>query len=400
MSAADVLRFAAAALRGHGLRTVLSMTGVAVGVAAVVLLTGLGEGARVYITDQFMSLGTNVLMVVPGRNETTGGIPGIGGAPRDLTLADAESLTRGIRGVLRVAPAVMGNETVSQGNLSKQVAILGTSPEMQPIRAIRMAAGSFLPTGDWERGGPVAVIGAGLAEELFPGRQAMGSVLRVGDFRMRVIGVAAPRGVTLGVDLDDIVIVPVATGMRIFNRNSLFRITIQHDPRVDIDRLSAEVTRTLAERHDDEIDFTLVTQDAVLEAFGAVFQALTAALAGIAAISLTVAGVGIMNVMLVAVSERTREVGLLKAVGAHPRQILAAFLVEAMLLAAAGGALGMGVALGLVRALAAFYPAFDATPPGWALGAALAVSIGIGALFGVLPARQATRLDPITALRS
>lgn len=400
MKALDVLRFAAGALRGHRLRTGLSMLGVAVGVAAVIVLTGLGEGARGYVTDQFMSLGSNVLIVVPGRTETTGGIPGLGGAPRDLTIADADSLRSGIRGVQTVTPVAMGNDTVSREGRSKQVAVIGTTAEMQPIREIVIREGRFLPAGDWERGSSVAVLGSGLAAELFPGIDPVGQVLRIGDFRMRVIGVIAPRGMTLGIDLDEIVMVPVATAMRLFNRSSLFRIMLKHDPRADVAAVRDGVRRVLMDRHDDEEDFTLITQDAVLSAFGAVFQALTAALAGIAAISLTVAGVGIMNVMLVAVSERTREIGLLKAVGARPGQILAAFVVEAMLLSSAGGAAGLVAALTATRALGLAFPAIDASPPGWAVAAALAVSLGMGALFGMLPARNATRLDPIAALRS
>jgi putative ABC transport system permease protein len=205
---------------------------------------------------------------------------------------------------------------------------------------------------------------------------------------------------SLGIDFDSLVMIPVATGMRLFNRSSLFRIMIQHAPRADVDRVKSEITRILRDRHDGDEDFTLITQDAVMSAFSQIFAALTAALAGIAAISLTVAGIGIMNVMLVAVSERTREIGLLKALGARPRQILAAFLVEAILLSAAGGALGLAVSWATVRAVVAAYPVFPATTPAWAVTAALAVSLGVGALFGVLPARHATRLDPITALRS
>ena len=400
MSVLDLLGFATGALRGHALRTGLSMLGVGVGVAAVILLTGLGEGARRYVTDQFMSLGTNVLIVVPGRTETTGSIPGIGGTPRDLTIADAETLPRQARGIRTLAPVSMGNETVSGAGLSKQVAVIGTTAEMQAIRNIVMRLGQFLPEAEWRRGTSVAVLGQALADDLFPGEDPVGEVVRIGDFRMRVIGVMAPKGVALGLDLDNLAMVPVATGMRMFNRTSLFRIMIQHDPRADVEALSESVTEVLRERHDGEQDFTLITQDSVVSAFGAIFQALTAALVGIAAISLSVAGIGIMNVMLVAISERTSEIGLMKAVGAHNRQILAAFLTESVLLSAAGGLLGLAFALAAVEGLRAVYPVVDASPPTWAVGAALGVALAVGVLFGILPARRATRLDPIAALRS
>ena len=400
MSVLDLLGFATGALRGHALRTGLSMLGVGVGVAAVILLTGLGEGARRYVTDQFMSLGTNVLIVVPGRTETTGSIPGIGGTPRDLTIADAETLPRQARGIHTLAPVSMGNETVSGAGLSKQVAVVGTTAEMQAIRNIVMRQGQFLPEAEWRRGTSVAVLGQALADDLFPGEDPVGEVVRIGDFRMRVIGVMAPKGVTLGLDLDNLAMVPVATGMRMFDRTSLFRIMIQHDPRADVEALSESVTEVLRERHDGEQDFTLITQDSVVSAFSAIFQALTAALVGIAAISLSVAGIGIMNVMLVAISERTSEIGLMKAVGAHNRQILAAFLAESVLLSAAGGLLGLVFALAAVEGLRAVYPVVDASPPTWAVGAALGVALAVGVLFGILPARRATRLDPIAALRS
>ena len=400
MSALEVLRFATGALRGHGLRTGLSMLGVAIGVASVIMLTALGEGARRYVTDQFMSLGTNILIVVPGKTETTGGLPGIGGAPNDLTIADAETLVRIGRSVRNLAPVAMGNETVSHGGRSRQLAVIGTTYEMQEVRGIVMRSGQFLPEGDWERGSSSAVIGSKLAQTLFPGENPVGQVIRIGDFRMRVIGVTAPRGVNLGIDLDEMVMIPVASAMRLFNRTTLFRILIKHDPLADMDLVSAEITRILMERHDGEEDFTLITQDAVMSAFGQIFTALTAALAGIAAISLSVAGIGIMNVMLVAVSERTKEIGLLKAVGAHPRQILLAFLVEAILLSLAGGLLGLATGWIAVEALGSALPDFDATPPGWSIAAAMIVSLVMGALFGVLPARHATRMDPIAALRS
>lgn len=400
MSFWDVLRFAAGALRGHKLRTGLSMVGVAIGVGSVILLTALGEGARVYVTDQFMSLGTNILIVVPGRTDTTGGIPGLGGAPKDLTIADAEALRNTSAAIEDVAPMVVGNETVSSMGRSRQVMVVGTTEALQRVRNIRVGRGRFLPESDWERGTSVTVIGRTVAEELFPGEDPVGKVMRIGDFRVRVIGVMAPRGMSLGIDFDSIVMLPLATGMRLFNRSSLFRVMIKHDARADVEAIRAEVTRVLQHRHDGDEDFTIITQDAVMGAFSQIFAALTAALAGIAAISLSVAGIGIMNVMLVSVSERTHEIGLLKAVGAHPGQILSAFLVEAALLSGFGGLVGLGVAALVIQVAGTLYPGFSFAPPVWATPAAVAVSLGVGMIFGVLPARRATQLDPIAALRS
>jgi putative ABC transport system permease protein len=400
LSLLDVLRFTTGALRGHRLRTALSMLGVAIGVAAVIALTALGEGARRYVTDQFSSLGTNILIVVPGKVETTGGMPGLGGAPRDLTVDDALAVARGVPEVRMLAPVSMGNESVSFGERSRQVAVIGSTAEMLDVRNLQLRSGRFLPAGEWDRGTPVAVLGSTLDRELFQGINPLGKIIRVGDTRMRVIGVLTKRGTTLGINMDDIVVVPVATGMRMFNRTSLFRMIVSLKPKADVERAKERIKALLMERHDHDEDFTLITQDAVMSAFSDIFNVLTLALAGIAAISLTVAGVGIMNVMLVSVSERTREIGLLKAVGARPRQILVAFLTEAVLLSLAGGLAGLAAGWAGVSALVAAFPALSATPPAWAVGAALAVCFGVGAVFGVLPARRATRLDPIAALRS
>jgi putative ABC transport system permease protein len=397
VSLRDLLGFAARALRGHRLRTGLSLLGVAIGVAAVVTLTALGEGARLYVIGQFASVGTNLLIVVPGRTETTGGMPGMGGVPNDLTLEDARAVLRGVPEIDKAAPIVMGTETVAFGERRRQVALAGGTHEMLEVRRLGIASGRFLPPLEWDRSSPVAVLGQKSAAELFPGRDPVGQIIRVGDWRMRVIGVLAPRGQQLGVDMDDVAIVPVATAMKMLNRRSLFRLLLQVRTHADLDRAKERVVRLIAERHGEE-DVTGITQDAVLGAFTSILRALTLALAGIASVSLAVAGVGIMNVMLVSVSERTREIGLLKALGAGRRQILLAFLAEAVLLSTAGGLLGLLVGWLAVRLLVAVYPALPATPPPWAVVAAFSLSVALGALFGVLPARRATRLDPVAAL--
>ena len=397
MSLRDLFGFAARALRGHRLRTGLSLLGVAIGVAAVVTLTALGEGARLYVIGQFASVGTNLLIVVPGRTETTGGMPGMGGVPNDLTLEDARAVLRGVPEIDKAAPIVMGTETVAFGERRRQVALAGGTHEMLEVRRLGIASGRFLPPLEWDRSSPVAVLGQKSAAELFPGRDPVGQIIRVGDWRMRVIGVLAPRGQQLGVDMDDVVIVPVTTAMKMLNRRSLFRLLLQVRTHADLDRAKERVVRLIAERHGEE-DVTGITQDAVLGAFTSILRALTLALAGIASVSLAVAGVGIMNVMLVSVSERTREIGLLKALGAGQRQILLAFLAEAVLLSTTGGLLGLLVGWLAVRLLVAVYPALPATPPPWAVVAAFSLSVAVGALFGVLPARRATRLDPVAAL--
>ena len=397
MSPRDVLGFAARALRGHRLRTGLSLLGVSIGVAAVVTLTALGEGARRYVVGQFASIGTNLVILVPGKSETTGGMPGMGGVPNDLTLDDARALLRGIPEIEKAAPLVLGTETVAFGERQRQVGVFGSTHEALEVRRLTVASGRFIPPMEWDRSSPVTVLGQTAARELFPGQDPVGQVVRIGDWRMRVVGVLASRGQQLGLDMDDVAIVPVATAMKMLNRRSLFRLVLQVRTHADLDRAKERVVRLITERHGEE-DVTAITQDAVLGALTSILGALTLALAGIASVSLAVAGVGIMNVMLVSVSERTREIGLLKALGAGRRQILAAFLAEAVLISSAGGLLGLAIGWLAVRGLVALYPALPATPPPWAVAAAFSLSVAVGAVFGVLPARRATRLDPVAAL--
>jgi putative ABC transport system permease protein len=393
----DLGGIALTALSRHRLRTAMSLVGVAIGVAAVVALTSLGEGARRYVTGQFSTLGSNFLVLVPGKNETTGSMPGMGGVPNDLTLDDAKALQRGVPKVRLVAPVSMGNETVANRERRRQVMVLGSTKEFLEIRELRVAVGRTLPPGELDRGAQVVVLGATVARELFGTEPALGRAVRVGDWRMRVIGVLERRGEQVGFDMDDLVIVPVATAMRIFNRTSLFRVVLGVGAHQDVDAACSRAVAILSERHGEE-DVTCITQESVVSSLSSILTALTLALSGIAAISLSVAGIGIMNLMLVSVSERTREVGLLKAIGAGNRQILAIFLAEAVVIASMGGLLGLALGWAGIRVLALVYPAFPATTPLWAVAAALATSVCMGALFGVLPARRAARLEPVTAL--
>jgi putative ABC transport system permease protein len=393
----DLAAFALTALLRHRLRTSMSLIGVAIGVAAVVALTALGEGARRYVTAQFSTLGSSLLVILPGKNETTGSFPGMGGVPNDLTLDDAMALQRGIPKLDLISPLSMGNETVSNRERRRQVVVLGSTREFLEIHQLEVATGHTLPAGELDRGAQLVVLGATVADELFLGEPAVGRAVRVGDWRMRVIGVLARRGEQVGFDMDDLVVVPVATGMRIFNRTSLFRVVLGVGAHHDLDATCSRAVAILTERHGEE-DVTCITQESVVSSLSSILTVLTLALGGIAAVSLSVAGVGIMNLMLVSVSERTREVGLLKAIGAGNRQVLAVFLAEAILIASMGGLLGLTLGWASIRILVLLYPVFPASTPPWAAAAALAVSVCLGAIFGVLPARRAAHLDPVAAL--
>jgi putative ABC transport system permease protein len=395
----EACRFAAGALRGHRLRAGLSLLGVAIGVASVILLTALGEGARIYVRGEFLSLGSNLLVVYPGKNETTGGMPMVGlHAPRELTLDDAYALARRLRQVKAAAPIAMGQANARVADRNRTVNVAGTTAGFQEVRSLHLRYGRYLPADESQRGERVAVIGGKLQAELFLGENPIGRSLRLGQDRYRVIGVLTPRGVSLGTDLDEVVHIPVDQAMRMFNVSGVTQVMVEVRAHEEIPAARAGVFALLKERHDGHEDVTVVTQDAVLASFGKILAVLTAALGGIAAISLTVAGVGIMNVMLVSVSERTREIGLLKAVGVTRGQVLAVFLVEAAILSTAGGALGVATGLLAAQTLGALYPTFPVSPPQWAVVGASAVSVAVGLVFGALPARRAAALDPVMAL--
>jgi putative ABC transport system permease protein len=395
----DLLRFARDAATGNPLRTALLVLAMSIGVAAVVVLTALGDGARRYVVDQFSSLGTNLVIVLPGRSETGGFNPGnaITSTPRDLTIDDAESLQRA-RSVRRVAPLAVGTSEISYGGRLREVMVAGTTSNYIDVRTLKLAQGRFLSPGDWRRGASEAVIGAKIRDELFGVEPALGKLVRIGDRRFRVVGIMASTGQGLGMNTDEIVLVPVALAQAMFNSNTLFRVLVEANSREAIEPAKAQVAEILKVRHEGEEDVTVITQDAVLATFDKLLGALTLAVAGIAAISLAVAGILVMNVMLVSVTQRTAEIGLLKALGATGATIRTAFLTEAAMLSLGGALLGYLLGQAGAFVLRQLYPAFPAYPPDWAVLAGLGTALATGILFGVLPARRAARLDPVQSL--
>lgn len=399
MSLVDILGFTLGSLQGHRLRTSLMLLAMAIGVAAVVILTSLGEGARRYVTGEFASLGTNLIIVLPGKSETAGTGPNvfIGATPRDLTLDDSMALTRS-NTIRRLAPITVGSAAVSWKEREREVPVLGSTSEILEIRHWSMAQGRFLPDDEPDKANPVCVIGAKVRDELFGSQQALGEWVRIGDRRFRVIGVMATEGRSIGVDVQEVVIIPVASAQILFNSPSLFRIIIEAKNRETIQPAIEYTRSTLRDRHQGEEDVTIITQDAVLSTFDRIFNALTLTVAGIATISLIVAGILIMNVMLVAIAQRTTEIGLLKAIGASRHQIMILFLIEAALLSLIGAVIGLVIGESGSWFIGHLYPAFPVGPPLWAVGAAVGVAIITGVIFGTLPARRAARLDPVQAL--
>ncbi|MEQ1813510.1 MAG: ABC transporter permease [Candidatus Nitrotoga sp.] len=381
----------------YRLRAILILLAMALGVAAVVVLTALGEGARRFVMNQFAALGTNLIIIIPGRSETAGGFIGalVGETPRDLTLDDAASLTT-LPGVRRFAPLNVGLSEISAGGLLREVPLAGSTSSLIAIRGMRLAQGSF--TADNGPNPAEAVLGAKIAHALFPTGNALGQRIRLGDRRFRVAGIFALQGESMGINTDELVLIPIDHAQALFNTQSLFRIMVEAESRSAIEPAKKAIRAALKLRHDDEEDVTIIGQDAILATFDKVLRALTLAVSGIAAISLAVAGILVMNVMLVAVSQRTAEIGLLKAIGATHTDIRNLFLLETLWLAVAGAI--AGIILGYLGSLGLrlAYPQLPAYPPIWASLAAIATALITGIAASILPAGKAARLNPVLAL--
>jgi putative ABC transport system permease protein len=400
MTPTDTTRLAVQALRRYPLRSSMLLLAISIGVAAVVMLTAVGEGARRYVSGQFASLGTNLLIVLPGRSDTTGaGLQGmlIGETARDLTLADTIAIQRSPR-VARVAPIVVGGGTASWRSRERDITVIGTTASMLEIQHWEMRSGRFLPETDMDVLSSVCVLGAVVADELFGAREPLGQWVRIGDTRCRVTGILSQAGMTGAFNTDETVVMPVANAQQIFNAAGVFRILAEAASREQMDRAREDILATINMRHQGKEDITVIAQDAVLATFDSIFGVITAALAAIAGVSLVVAGVLIMNVMLVAVAQRTSEIGLLKALGAKNRQITALFLTEASCLSIFGGLLGFAIGSFGTYALRTAFPIIEFHAPIWASAAAIATAVASGLLFGILPARRAARLDPVESL--
>jgi len=370
-----------------------------IGVASVILLTSLGEGARRYVDREFSALGNRVLIVLPGRKETTGGGPPIYGAvPRDLTLEDANSLQR-IPGVLAMAPIIAGMTTVARDSRSREVITLGSTDAFFAVRHLNVGAGRILSPRTRSEALAVCVLGVKLKRELFGNSRALGEWVRVGDRRMRVIGVLEERGESLGLDLRDMLVIPVRTAEQLFDSPGLFRIILDIAASADSDKIQQQMLSTIRKRHDGEEDVTVISQDSMLAAFDNILSALTMAIAAISSISLLVAGILIMNISLISVSQRRREIGLLKAIGASSRQIRQLFVGESLLLISMGSIAGILVAFGLIFLFSNLWPQFPLMPPIWAVPAAVGIAFLTGLTFSIAPARRAAALDPVLALR-
>ncbi|MEZ5571131.1 MAG: ABC transporter permease [Halioglobus sp.] len=395
----DLLRFTLLALRRQRFRSSMLLTAVGLGVSAVVVLTALGEGARGYVLGEFAFLGKDTVVIIPGRKETTGGMPPITGvAAHDITLQEVEVLARSVPGITALAPMVLGNGPVSYKSRERDSIVVGTTAAFFPIRQLEIAQGTALPELALGEGKQVAVIGQKLKQELFDNGRAIGQWIRLRDYRFRVVGVLASSGDSFGADLSEAIFIPVASAQAVFNVHGLFRVSLRVKENYQVEVVKKALAKQMQALHNGELDVTIVSPDAMLSTFDSILRVMTLAVAGIGAISLVVSGILVMNVTLMSVKQRTAEIGLLKAVGAPASQVRTLFLTEAALIAAAGAVLGILVGRLLVFAGTQFYPSVPFATPSWALWSSLGLAVGTALLFAWLPAQQAANLEPVDAL--
>jgi putative ABC transport system permease protein len=402
----ESLRMAVTTLTANKLRSSLTMLGIVIGNASVIAMVGIGEGAQRYINGQLQTLGPNVLFVVPGNRQTRelGGLE----VPKTLVVADAEAISRQVPTVVGTAPEFSDRSLITYQNRSANSSVIGTNEQFLTVRSFEMGQGRFISELDLNRRSLTAVLGATLAERLFDQESPIGQSIRIKGVSFEVVGVMARKGSNLGLDYDDAVIVPITTqaSRLVGQRQSPYGIQVSFivvstADRETMDTAEFQITNLLRLRHKivEDDDFYVSSQDTLLDLAETVTGALTLMLAAIAGISLLVGGIGIMNIMLVSVRERTQEIGLRKAVGASQQDILVQFLIESLILAVAGGLVGSGLGISGVFVLGAITP-LEASISGTAIALAVGVSGGIGLFFGVFPAQQAAKLDPIVALRS
>lgn len=394
MRSADYLRLITTSVKANRRRSLLTGLGIAIGIAAVVLLTAISGGVQRFVLQQFTQFGTHLIAVTPGKSQTFGISGALIGTVRPLTVADAEALGK-LPEAQGVVPMVMGNVEIKSGVRNRRTNLFGVGPDVPLVWRIKPVAGRFLPPGNR----PMAVLGAKVRETMFGVASPLGKRLRIGGEGYRIIGVMEPKGTMLGFDLDDAVYIPVERALALFNREGLMEIDILYPADADAARVEQRVRDFLRRRHGRE-DFTLITQDQMLATLGSVLDVLTMAVAALGGISLVVGGIGILTIQTVAITERRGEIGLLRALGAQRRQVLLLFLGEATVLALLGGGAGLLIGGGGALLTAILIPEIPATIHwGYAL-LAEGVAAGVGLVSGALPAWHAARLDPVASLRA
>ena len=398
MRTRDFLNLTGTSLIAHRMRSFLTSLGISVGIAAVVLLTSIGEGLHQFVLSEFTQFGTTLISINPGKTTTSGANVGGFGTERPLTIEDSEALKR-LPYARAVVPLVQGNAEVEADNRRRRTTIYGAGSEWPEAYNMRVKSGRFLPEDDPVAPRAFAVLGSKLRQELFGERNPLGQRITIGGSRYRVIGVMESKGTVLGFDLDDTVYIPAARALSLFNKDTLFQIDLMYEEGTTVDTVVEGIKSLLEARHDRE-DVTITTQQQMLDVLGSVLDVLTFAVGAIGGISLLVGAIGIVTIMTIAINERTNEIGLLRALGARQSQVLSLFLGEAIVLAAVGGLSGLVLGIGIAQLLHLALPALPVHTPVIYVLLAEAVAVVIGLLAGVLPARRAALLDPVEALRS
>ncbi len=398
MRLSDLFKLTLGAVFAYRMRSVLTGLGITVGIAAVVLLTSIGEGVHKYVLGEFTQFGTNLIAVTPGKTSTFGISGAIVNNVRPLSLEDAGALSR-LPGVEAVVPMIQGNAAVEFGKQTRRGLVFGVGSSVPEVWSMHATQGRFLPDDDPRYARSFVVLGSKMRNELFGSNSPLGKRIRIGGESFRVIGVMESKGQMLGFDLDDAVYIPTRKAMAMFNQDSLMEVDLLYSADTDSNVLADKIKRLLKDRHGDE-DFTIITQDQMLETLGNVLNILTMAVASLGAISLLVGGVGILTIMTISVNERTHEVGLLRAIGARKQQILWLFMGEAVLLSALGGLAGLLLGAGGAWLLGAAIPALPVHTPWFYVLLAESMAIAIGVAAGVTPAWHASQLDPIEALHA
>jgi len=400
MRFASIIKVALRALRRNTMRSILTALGIIIGVGAVIAMVSIGNGAKAQVEAQVASLGQNVVSVFSGSTSSGGSRGGWGSAPT-LTVEDAEAIEREVPDIIGVSPEVRDRNQVLANGLNWNTSVNGVGPDFPEIRSWKIADGAMFSEQDVRSVAKVAVIGKTVVDQLFANVNPIGQTLRIRNIPFKIVGVMETKGFNLfGSDQDDVVMVPYTSHMkRIFRRTSINQIILQAANPEVIERAQKEITEVLTQRRKGrEADFTVRTQIELAQSATATTQTMTMLLAAIASVSLIVGGIGIMNIMLVSVTERTREIGIRLAIGAHGRDVLMQFLIEAIILSSLGGVLGILLGVGSAQLVSHLngWPVVVSTS---SIVVAFVFSAAVGMFFGFYPARKAAQLDPIEALR-
>jgi putative ABC transport system permease protein len=388
------------ALIENKMRSALTMLGMVIGVMAVILLVSVGTGAKRYITSEFESLGTNMIMLQPGKTDKKVGMgPPVSSSKGKFTMQDVDAVQKRSTTLSAVSGVMFGAATVKNDLATNNINLLGCNDQFIRIFNMSIIEGNFFSKEDEDSGRRVTVLGYNVRQKLFGNDTALGKLVKINDSEHRVIGIIKPAGDKMGFNIDDMVFVPTKSALRLFNTDRLFGLRASAKSRAEMDDSVRELTEILKERRNGEEDFTIITQVSMLESMNTILNMLTYALAAIAFISMLVGGIGIMNIMLVSVTERTREIGIRRAVGARRSDILKQFIIEAVVISVSGGLMGISLSMLITYSLYIFLPGFDMRPPFWILPPAFLMSLLTGVIFGVWPARKASHIQTIDALR-